>query len=105
MDQRLPAGAVAHLMHAIEHLPAALAIWDPDDALVTCNRQYADLFPEPAFVRPGVRFRQLVELNIDTANVRSFARVADVCGAPAAYRRVRRRAHWAGRGANSLGMA
>src|SRR5262249_48160196 len=69
------------------------------------TRHYARLFPEPSFVRPGIRFGQLVELNIDTSNVRSFAMVADVAGAPGAYRRARRRAHAAGEGANSLGMA
>src|SRR5437660_12582221 len=29
----------------------------------------ARLFPEPAFVRPGIRFGQFVEFNIDTGNV------------------------------------
>ena len=105
MDLRLTPGSVAHLVDAIEHLPEALVVWDPDDALVTCNRLYTRLFPEPSFVRPGIRFGQLVELNIDTANVRSFAMVVDVAGEPGAYRRVRRRAHSVGQGANSLGMA
>ena len=105
MERRLTAGSVARLVDAIEHLPEALVIWDPDDTLVTCNHQYVRLFPEPAFVRPGIRFGQLVELNIDTANVRSFAMVADVAGAPGAYRHVRRQAHSAGEGANSLRMA
>ena len=105
MEREFTAGGVARLMDAIEHLPEALVVWDPDDALVTCNRHYAHLFPEPAFVRPGVKFGQLVELNIDTANVRSFGQVRDVCGAPAAYRRARRQAHRAGAGANSLAMA
>jgi len=105
MDRRLTAGSVARLVDAIEHLPEALVVWDPDDTLVTCNRQYARLFPEPSFVRPGIKFGQLVELNIDTANVWSFAMVTDVPGAPGTYRRVRRRAHSAGEGANSLGMA
>jgi len=105
MDLRLTPGSVAHFVDAIEHLPEALVVWDPDDTLVTCNRHYTRLFPEPSFVRPGIRFGQLVELNIDTANVRSFAMVADVAGEPGAYRRVRRQAHSAGEGANSLGMA
>src|SRR5262245_17163378 len=105
MDDRLTADSVARLVDAFERLPEALVVWDPDDALVTCNRQYAHLFPEPSFVRPGIRFSQLVELNIDTGNVRSFASVADVPGAPGAYRRVRRKAHAAGTGANSLAMA
>src|SRR5262249_29818885 len=105
MDLRLTPGSVAHFVDAIEHLPEALVVWDRDDTLVTCNRHYTRLFPEPSFVRPGIRFGQLVELNIDTANVRSFAMVADVAGAPGAYRRVRGRAHSAGEGANSLGMA
>src|SRR5262245_981192 len=105
MDRRLTAGSVARLVDAIEHLPEALVVWDPDDTLVTCNRQYARLFPEPSFVRPGIKFGQLIELNIDTANVRSFGMVTDVRGAPATYRRVRRRAHSAGKGAHSLGMA
>jgi DNA-binding CsgD family transcriptional regulator len=105
MDHRLTAGSVARLVDAVEHLPEALVVWDPNDALVTCNRQYARLFPEPSFVRPGIRFRQLVELNIDTRNVRSFATVVDVPGAPRAYRRVRRQAHSAGSGTHSLGMA
>src|SRR5262245_11652838 len=105
MDHRFTAGSVAHLVDAIEHLPEALVVWDPDDTLIACNREYTCLFPEPSFVRPGIRFGQLVELNIDTANVRSFAMIADVAGAPGAYRRVRRRAHSAGKGANSLGMA
>src|SRR5215475_14174678 len=93
MDLRLTPGSVAHLVDAIEHLPEALVVWDPDDALVTCNRLYTRLFPEPSFVRPGIRFGQLVELNIDTANVRSFAMVVDVAGEPAAYRCGRRRGH------------
>src|SRR5262245_20516417 len=105
MDHRLIAGSVAGLVDAIEHLPEALVVWDPDDTLVACNRQYACLFPEPSVVRPGIKFGQLVELNIDTANVQSFAMVADVAAAPGAYRRARRRAHAAGDGANSLGMA
>ena len=105
MDRRLATGSVARLVDAIAHLSEAVVVWDPDDTLVTCNRHYARLFPEPSFVRPGIRFGQLVELNIDTSNVRSFAMVADVAGAPGAYRRARRRAHAAGEGANSLGMA
>src|SRR5262245_1468181 len=105
MDRELTAGRVDRLVDAIEYIPEALVVWDPEDALVTCNRRYARLFPEPAFVRPGVKFGQLVELNIDTANVRSFGQVPDVCGTPAAYRRARRQAHRAGAGANSLAMA
>src|SRR5262245_30761925 len=105
MDHRFTAGSVAHLVDAIEHLPEALVVWDPDDTLIACNREYTCLFPEPSFVRPGIKFGQLVELNIDTANVRSFAMVADVAGEPGTYRRVRRRAHSAGEGANTLGMA
>src|SRR5262245_2125575 len=100
MAHNLTAGSVTGLVDAIDYLPEALVVWHPDDTLVACNRQYARLFPEPSFVRPGIRFGQLVELNIDTANVRAFAMIADVAGAPGAYRRVRRRAHWAGKGAN-----
>src|SRR5262245_7564602 len=105
MDRRLTTGSVARLVDAIEHLPEAVVVWDPDDTLVTCNRQYARLFPEPSFVRPGIRFAQLVELNIDTSNVRSFASVADVPATPQVYRRVRRQAHSTGAGVNGLEMA
>jgi len=105
MDGRLTADSVGCLVDAIEHLPGALVVWDPEDALVTCNRQYARLFPEPSFVRPGIRFGQLVELNIDTGNVRSFASVADVPATPQVYRRLRRQAHSAGVGVNGLEMA
>src|SRR5262249_29348858 len=69
------------------------------------TRHYARLFPEPSFVRPGIRFGQLVELNIDTGNVRSFASVADVPATPQVYRRLRRQAHSAGVGVNGLEMA
>ena len=69
---------------------------------MTCNRQYAHLFPEPSFVRPGVRFLQLVERNIDTGNVRAFGSVLDVSRAPDAYRHARRQAHAANRGAYRL---
>src|SRR5215468_3358250 len=103
MDRRLATGSVARLVDAIAHLPEAVVVWDPDDTLVTCNRHYARLFPEPSFVRPGIRFGQLVELTIDTSHVRSFAMFADGAGAPGAYRRRRRRPHGAGEGAHSLG--
>src|SRR5262249_16653785 len=105
MDPKLATGSVARLVDAIEHFPEAVVVWDPDDTLVMCNRQYARLFPEPSFVRPGIRFGQLVELNIDTEKVPSFPIVAHLAHPPCAYRRVRRRAHSAGEGANSLGMA
>ena len=105
MDRRLTAGPVARLVDAVEYLPEALVVWDPADRLVVCNRRYARLFPEPSFVRPGIKFGQLVELNIDTGNVRSFASVADVRGAPGAYRRARCHAHAAGADAKSLEMA
>jgi PAS fold len=80
MASRMATEFPSTLVEVIEHVPEALVVWGADDSLLACNRRYAELFPEPSFVRPGVRFRHLVELNIDTRDAGVSARDTGVSG-------------------------
>lgn len=52
------------LIDAIDSAAEAFVLWDADDRLVFCNDHYRRFFGEPDRVRPGVRFDELVEMNI-----------------------------------------
>lgn len=52
------------LIDAIDSAAEAVVLWDADDRLVFCNDHYRRFFGEPDKVRPGVRFDELVEMNI-----------------------------------------
>ncbi len=49
------------LDEAIEAMPDGFVMWDADDQLVTCNRQYRDIYAVSSpFIRPGVKFQDII---------------------------------------------
>jgi PAS domain S-box-containing protein len=62
--------AYATLDDAIESAPAAIAVYDAEDKLVTFNSRFRALVsPDPGLVRPGVEFATLARKFIDSGRV------------------------------------
>jgi diguanylate cyclase (GGDEF)-like protein len=56
---RRKAGAI--LDSAIESMSDGFVMWDADDRLVTCNRQFRDMYAFSAeYIRPGERFEDII---------------------------------------------
>ncbi len=52
----------AQIKAAFNNMSQGLCMWDGDLRLVVCNRRYIEMFRmEPAFVRPGRLFREILE--------------------------------------------
>ncbi|WP_299441367.1 ATP-binding protein [uncultured Rhodospira sp.] len=85
--------SAALLIDAIENMAEAFVLWDAQDRLVLCNERYARRFAEPARVRPGIRFRDLVDMNIRAGSVKQLDGIADADRHPDLYRQHRMRLH------------
>jgi diguanylate cyclase (GGDEF)-like protein len=48
--------------HAVAHMSHGLAMFDADERLIVCNRQYLDAYGfDPQIVGPGITLRELIE--------------------------------------------
>ncbi len=83
----------ALLIDAIENMAEAFVLWDAHDRLVLCNERYAQRFADPAQVRPGIRFCDLVDMNIRAGSVKQLDGIADADRHPDLYRQHRMRLH------------
>ena len=81
------------LIDAIENMAEAFVLWDAQDRLVLCNERYARRFADPARVRPGIRFCDLVDMNIRAGSVKQLDGIADADRHPDLYRQHRMRLH------------
>jgi methyl-accepting chemotaxis protein len=60
----------AQIKLALAHMSQGLCMWDRDFRLVVCNQRYIEMFRmDPAFVKPGRLFREILE---HRASVGSF---------------------------------
>jgi signal transduction histidine kinase/NO-binding membrane sensor protein with MHYT domain/CheY-like chemotaxis protein len=57
-------GALAHLREAIEPMGEGIAFFDADDRAVVWNSRYAELVDPAGGLKPGISFRELLEINI-----------------------------------------
>lgn len=58
------------LLNAIESMPEAVAIFDPDDRLYVCNKTYRETYREIIDkVKPGVHFNDLVRYLVEIGRV------------------------------------
>lgn len=58
--------SLSRLSAALETVPGAMAIFDPDDRLIVWNERYADLHPECAgLLQQGLSFRAMIEAALD----------------------------------------
>ncbi len=65
-----PSESELPLREAIESMQEAFAYFDADDCLVYCNDQYRQLHRlGPNFIKPGVRFEDIIRTNIEKGNV------------------------------------
>lgn len=52
---------------AVENMSHGLCMFDADERMIICNRHYLDIFClDPAIVRPGIRFFDILQHSVDT---------------------------------------
>lgn len=89
--------AQMQLMAAIESLDQAFSVFDSDDCLVVCNKNYLDFWMTGAehLVKPGMTFEEILKIRFDhvlTDDQRSVGR--DVWVAERVQRHITPRAPW-----------
>src|SRR5690348_10765026 len=62
--EREARAAHARLLDAFEVVPEGLAMFDPDDRLVLCNRRYSELFSSFGHIAPGMRFEDILRAGL-----------------------------------------
>src|SRR6185312_4451658 len=55
--------------HAVNHMSHGLCMFGPDERLIVCNARYLEMYGlDPAFVRPGMRRREVMDLWLAAGN-------------------------------------
>lgn len=60
--------------HAFAHMSHGLAMFDADERLIICNRQYPDVYGlDPDVIRPGITHREVIAHGVSKGNGRGFS--------------------------------
>jgi diguanylate cyclase (GGDEF)-like protein/PAS domain S-box-containing protein len=84
-QRRSAQAAQKRLAAAMDAYPAPFVIYDPDLRLVTCNLAYRrHMSRDPDAIRPGIRYREVLDLAIDNGVIAEPAEGRDAFAARAA---------------------